>query len=166
MSDRLLGDTDKKERLSEIYVKALAVEAGYLTSVPKPDRDSVDLRILAGGPQRPALDLQLKATSKLLHNGDNEFRFRLPIKNYRELGISTQTPRLLVVLDLPENESEWMTITLEALVLRRCAYWIKLNDTSEDKLDQHTVTIDIPKKNVLDVNTLKDLMNKSRLGQL
>ena len=57
MTDGLLTSPDQKEGLSLVYAKALAVRAGYSTSVPQPDRDSVDLRIQAGGAYRPALDL-------------------------------------------------------------------------------------------------------------
>ena len=65
MTATLLTVPDQKERLSLVYVKALAARAGFVTSAPEPDRDSVDLRIQAGGPRRPALDLQLKATAAL-----------------------------------------------------------------------------------------------------
>ncbi len=69
-------------------------------------------------------------------------------------------------MDLPENESKWMTVTLEHLILRRRAYWVRLMDDDKDTVDQKTVTIDIPKKNIFDVNTLTDLMKKSRVGDL
>ena len=105
--------------MSLAYVKALAARAGFLTGMPEPDRDSVDVRIMAGGPRRPALDLQLKATADLAEAQDGFRRFRLRIKNYNDLRVETQTPRLLVVLDLPHDEAQWMTITMEALVLRR-----------------------------------------------
>ena len=61
MTDSLLTVPDQEEALSRVYVKAVAARAGYGTAHPVPDRDSVDLRIHAGGPMRPALDLQLKA---------------------------------------------------------------------------------------------------------
>jgi len=43
--------------MSKVYVNALAARVGYLTPVPEPDRDSIDLGIQAGGPRHPALDL-------------------------------------------------------------------------------------------------------------
>ncbi len=49
----LLTGPDQKEALSRVYVKALAACAGFSTSVPEPDRDSVDLRIQAGGGASP-----------------------------------------------------------------------------------------------------------------
>ncbi len=114
------------------YVKALAARAGFTTSVPQPDRDSVDLRIMAGGSCRPALDLQLKATANLAEPKAGVLRFRLPIKNYNDLRVETQTPRLLVVLELPPDESQWMTLTADELVLRRRAYWMSLQQEATE----------------------------------
>ena len=62
--------------------------------MPEPDRDSVDVRTMAGGPRRPALDLQLKATTELAEAQDGFRRLRLGIKNYDDLRVETQTPRL------------------------------------------------------------------------
>lgn len=162
----LLTGPDRKEALSRVYVKALAARAGYATSVPEPDRDSVDLRVQAGGPRRPALDLQLKATTDIAESRDGLLRFRLSIKNYRDLREETQTPRLLVVLDLPTNERRWMTVKSEKLVLRRRAYWLSLQQEHDEVVDQETVTVSIPEANVLNVESLKVLMERSRTGDI
>ena len=103
MTGTLLTDPDQKEGLSLVYARAVAARAGFLTSVPEPDRDSVDLRIQAGGPRRPALDLQLKTTVDLGEPQAGVLPFRLSTKNYNDLRILTQTPRLLVVLELPRR---------------------------------------------------------------
>ena len=76
---------------------------------------------MAGGPRRPALTLQLKATADLAEAQGGFRRFRLTIKNDDDLRIETQTPRLLAVLDLPHDEAQWMTVTPEELVPRRQA---------------------------------------------
>ena len=47
-------------------------------------------------------------------------------------GQRTQTPRLLVVLELPADESQWMTVTREELVLRRRAYWLSLQQGHDE----------------------------------
>ncbi len=137
-----------------------------MTSVPEPDRDSVDLRIQSGGRLRPALDLQLKATTQLIEPRDGLLRFRLTSKNYRDLREETQTPRLLVVLDLPKDESLWMTVTKEELVLRRRAYWLSLQRDHSEVGDQRTVTVCIPEQNMLDVEALRALMEQSRAGEI
>ena len=166
MTHGLLTDADQKEGLSLVYATALAVRAGYAVSVPQPDRDSVDLRVQAGGRYRPAVDLQLKATASIGEPRNGLFPFRLPIKNYNDLRVETQTPRLLVVLELPEDEARWMTVTKEELVLRRRAYWLSLQKDHEEIGGQQKVTVDIPEQNVLSVKTLRELMERSRAGEL
>ncbi|MCY4368669.1 MAG: DUF4365 domain-containing protein [bacterium] len=164
MIDTLLSGPDRKEALSRVYVKALAACAGCATSVPEPDRDSVDLRIHGGGLLRPALDLQLKATTNIAEPRDGLLPFRLSIKNYRDLSEDTQTPRLLVVLELPTNERLWMTVQSEELVLRRRAYWLSLQWDHDEVVGQESITVYIPERNVLDVEVLQDLMERSRTG--
>ena len=166
MTGTLLTVPDQKERLSLVYAEALATRAGFLTSVPEPDRDSVDLRIQAGGPRRPALELQLKATVELGEPPAGLLPFRLSIKNYDDLRVTTQTPRLLVVLELPKYESRWMTVTAEELVLRRRAYWLSLQQGHDEVVGQQTVTVHIPEHNVFDVEALRTLMEQSRNGEI
>ena len=166
MTGTLLTAPDQKELLSLVYVKALAARVGFVTSVPEPDRDSVDLRIQAGGPRRPALDLQLKATATLDEPRAGSVPFRLTIKNYRDLRIETQTPRLLVVFELPRDESRWMTVTAEELVLRRRAYWLNLQQGYAEDAGRQTVTVRIPEHNVFDVDALRELMEQSRKGEI
>lgn len=160
--DTLLNTWDRKERLSVAYVEAVAACAGYVVAPgPPPDRDSIDLQIRAGGRFRPALHLQLKATSGLGDPVDGVFRFRLKRKNYDDLRIETQTPRVLVVLALPRDEARWLTVRPSKMVIRRCAYWVRLHGLAETT-NRTTVTVDIPQLNVFDPDALHSLMEWSR----
>lgn len=165
MADELLSTADRQEALSRVYAHAVAAQAGYITAVYAEDRDGVDLRIQAGGEIRPALDLQLKATVNLTASDDGHFRFPLKRRNYDLLRMNTQTPRLLVVLDLPRDEREWMIITVEQLVLRRRAYWLNLRGSDETS-NRRTVTVRIPKRNVFEPGGLHALMEQSRQGRI
>lgn len=165
MTDMLLTRTDRQEALSRVYAKAVAARAGYATSVPDPDRDGVDLRVHAGGAMRPALDLQLKATTSLGEPRDKHLPFPLKRRNYDLLIEETQTPRLLVVLDLPKDENQWVTLTRTELVLRRCAYWLNLRGR-EETTNRSTVTVARPTANLFDVRSLRALMEQSRRGRI
>lgn len=165
MTDVLLTSTDEEEALSRVYVQAVAVRAGYVTGTCELDRDGVDLRIHAGGDMRPTLDLQLKATVNLKKATDGFFHFPLKQRNYDLLRIDTQTPRLLVVLDLPAERGDWMTITEEELVLRRCAFWLSLAGY-EEKPNRSSVTVHIPPENRFDIEGLRALMEQSRGGKI
>jgi hypothetical protein len=164
-TDTLLTDEDVESVLSGAYVRAIAGHAGYLCGTPsEPDRDSVDLQISAGGHMRPKLDVQLKSTIRL--NGDaSSFRYRLKKKNYDDLRINTQTPRLLVVLDLPDDQATWLTADVDQLVIRRCAYWLSLHGMPETP-NAANVTVSIPRANVFDVAAITRLMEMSRSGRI
>ncbi len=163
--DRLLSVPDEEELLSKAYAHAVASRAGYVTALYEMDRDGIDLRIQAGGAMRPALELQLKATVNLADAGDGNVRFRLPRRNYNLLRMEAQTPRLLVVLDLPREREQWLTVTAAELVMRRRAYWLSLHGYAETD-NETSVTVHIPKENRFDVASLRALMEKSRTGRL
>ena len=75
------------------------------------------LGVKAGEPMCPAVDLQLKATVNLGETRDGHFHYPLKIQNFESLRVPTQTPRLLVVLDLPKDQAQWLTVTADALGL-------------------------------------------------
>ncbi len=163
MAESLLSDTDQEEALSRVYAEAVAARAGYTTTGPNLDRDGVDLQIRAGGTMRPAIDIQLKATINLGDQQNGRYRFPLKLRNYELLREETQTPRLLVVLDLPREKSEWMSITENGLTLRRRAFWVNLKGQPE-ATNQTSVTISIPGDNLFTVESLQNLMEQSRTG--
>ncbi len=142
------------------YAHAVAAQAGYVTAVYGVDRDGIDLRIQGGGHMRPALELQLKATMNLGNPTDGAFRFPLPSRNHNLLCIAAQTPRLLVVLDLPRDPDRWMTVTDDELVMRNRAYWANLYGRDETD-NERTITIPIPVQNVFDVPNLQALVEQS-----
>ena len=165
MTDALLSGADRMEALSLVYARAVAARAGYVTSVPDPDRDGVDLRIQAGGAMRPAIELQMKATGNLGAPKDGRRSYPLKRRNYDLLRDETQTPRLLVVLDLPKDEEMWMTLTNDNLILRRRAYWLNLRGWDETA-NQTSVTVHLPLANLFNVGALRELMEQSRKGRI
>ena len=163
-ADSLLTLTQQEELLSRAYAHAVASRAGYVTAVYESDLDGVDMRIQAGGDMRPAVELQLKATINLGDGGDH-VRFPLKRRNYELLRKATQTPRLLVVLELPNHPEQWMDITADELVIRHRAYWISLLGY-EKTTNQCSVTVHIPKQNRFDVTGLQLLIERSRKGMI
>ncbi len=165
MSGKLLTGNDRKEALSRAYVAAVAAGAGYVTAHQDFDRDGVDIQIRAGGAMRPTLDIQLKATANLAMEGDDGFRYPLRRRNYDLLRDASMVPRVLVVLDLPADEAMWINVSTDELVLRRCAYWVWLGDKPE-AANSETVTVSISRKNLFDVDGLRNLMGKADTGAL
>ena len=161
--DQLLSSQDREEALSLAYVQAVAAGAGYVTAAMNFDRDGIDLEIKAGGGMRPSLGIQLKATTGLRDASEQDFKYPLKRRNYDLLRIETQTPRVLIVLKLPPQEEDWLKISSDALILRHCAYWISLANFPQVDND-YSVTIPIPRINEFNVQSLKNLMSKSRSG--
>lgn len=162
MGDGVLASTDIEDVLSEIYVSAIAARAGYTFSKPNLDRDSIDLTISAGGHLRPKLDLQLKGTINLDASAAM-MPFSLKLKNYDDLRESTQVPRILVVVRLPKDSDQWLSVSADELVLRHSAYWLSLRDAPDAEVE-HKKTVYIPAKNRFDIDGLKALMELSRTG--
>ena len=143
MSDPLLTDNQRKAEMSYAYVSALAARAGYtLQRGPDPDTDSIDATIRSGSPKRDAIDLQLKTTAAPDEKSDG-LHFRLKRKNYNDMVMPRAVPLLLVVLELPSDESEWMDCTPERLIIRKCGWWLSL--AGGDPLDAESRTIVIPR---------------------
>ena len=163
MNDAILAPADREEALSRAYVAAVAAGAGYTLAEQNFDRDGVDFQVRAGGVMRPSLDIQLKATVRLGQGGDDELRYPLRRRNYDLLRQETLVPRILVVLDLPRDEEQWISISAEELVMRRCAYWADIAGSPETT-NRETVTVTIKKQNRFDVESLKDLMDRARKG--
>ena len=165
MTDSLLASTDIEEELSRAYVQAVAARAGYTTAHYSMDRDGIDMLIQAGGEMRPAIALQLKATINLGNPSNGFFRYPLRSKNHNLLCFPSQTPRLLVVLDLPRDQAMWLTITTGELVLRRRAYWLNLRGHDETD-NESSITVHIPEQNLFNVDNLRMLMEQSRQGSI
>ena len=162
--DALLSENDRKEALSRAYAVAVAGFAGYCTSSPDFDRDSVDLSFSAGPPRCPRIDVQLKA-SAVLKKVNGMFTFDLPIKNYNDLRAETLVPRALIVLDLPDQEGDWLTLSSEELVMKRSAYY-KILTGAEETENTKTISIKIDPNDRFDVPALQALMAKARAGSL
>ena len=165
MTDSLLASTDIEEALSRVCVQAVAARAGYTTADYSQDRDGIDILIRAGGEMRPALDIQLKATINLGNTSNGFFHYPLWSENYNFLCGPSQTPRLLVVLGLPRDRTEWLTITADELILRRSAYWPNFREHDETEI-KSSITVHIPEQNLFNVDNLRMLLEQSRKGSI
>ena len=66
------------------------------------------------------------------------------------------------MLDLPTEQSEWVTVTVDELVLRRCAYWLDLSGANALPEKAATTTVRIPERNLFNVEGLGRLMERAR----
>ncbi len=153
----------RKERFSLAYVNAVASRAGYQMVEPPVDRDSVDGVLMGDAGRRPRVEFQAKATSRDLTR-DDRVSFPLPIKNYDDLRADVQTPRILIVILMPDDETEWLSQTDEQLCLRYCGYWLSLANQPA-VVNNDNVTVHIPLANIFSSSQLANLMDKAERGE-
>lgn len=100
------------------------------------------MTIRSGPPNRYVIDIQLKATARSEESHDG-LHFRLKQKNYNDLVDPSRTvPLLLLVLELPADESAWLECTPEQLIMRKCGWWFSL--VGENPIDAESKTVVIP----------------------
>ena len=164
-----MDENQQKEQFSNAYIRAIAATAGYNVYKPEVDDDSVDWGIGARGRsgtvRSPKLELQLKCTSREILK-DEHLAFPLKLKNYNELRYDDyQIPRILVVVIVPDNVSNWLTQTEESLALRHCAYWLSLRGTGETT-NVESMTVHLPRRQVFSVDGLTQIMKRIANGEL
>jgi hypothetical protein len=161
----------RQEALSRAYVRAVAARAGLICGGTENDLGfdlflrSVEIhgqQLWDGGPQ---LDVQLKSTTRA-EVRETVVAYDLEVRAYNILRQeNVNRPRILVILVLPEDESEWLGQTEDALILRHCAYWMSLRG-AEPTTAQTTVRIMIPRANISSVQSLQALMDRARRGEM
>ncbi len=157
------------ESLSRAYLQAIAAQAGLNYSVHNYDygiditlRDVANVggRYIDTGLQ---IDVQLKCTS-LATETDSGLKFDLDVQTYNYLrDESARTPRVLIVLNVPKNEAEWVVQSEESLCLRRCAYWTILRG-AEAAESKSSIRITIPTSNIVTPAALMELIRRPFQG--
>ncbi|WDR90339.1 DUF4365 domain-containing protein [Burkholderia ambifaria] len=158
-----------ESELSYAYLHAVASHAKVACEVAGRHEDNagVDARLIGWGPfpnggYRNEIDIkvQLKATIKSPTTVDETFSYSLSgISRYDDLrSDAVSTPRILVVLFLPENPVHWITHTEEALALHNCAYWVSLRG-AKPSTNKTAQTVYLPKSQRFDVTGLVSLMS-------
>lgn len=89
----------------------------------------------------------------------------LPIRNYNDLRSKKLVPRILIVMLLPDEDSDWLTVTDEEMCLRHCAYWVSLRD--EPRVSNETdKTVYVPTANIFDQYQLSSMLSRIEQGGL
>jgi hypothetical protein len=168
----MLPRNQRQEALSRAYVRAIAARAGVIC-VDSTQDFGIDMFLRAvtirnGGyfDTGPQLDLQLKSTMRA-EVRDGQVIHDLEVRAYNVLRepIVGLTPRILVLLVLPEDESQWTTQTVDELVLRRCAYWLSLRG-AEPTTAHTTIRITLPRTQVFSAEAIEALMSRLKQGEM
>ncbi|MEI8173535.1 MAG: DUF4365 domain-containing protein [Deltaproteobacteria bacterium] len=157
----------QQEQLSRAYFNAVTAQAGHIfesTSIDYGVDGSLKHVKNQNGRRFPSghtIDVQLKATTTWSERGD-QIVYDVEAKTYNDLMERVNTPHatqlILVVLCLPENQEDWLAVSHEQLILKRCCYWCCLSGTPTD--NKQTKRIEIPKANLLDCAAINRLLQK------
>ncbi|RBI74013.1 DUF4365 domain-containing protein [Roseovarius sp. TE539] len=161
--NQLLSENDKKEQLSFVYASAVATACGYTFSTQNLDRDSTDITISSRSSRRASIAFQLKCTSSPDWDED-VLKYQLKAKNYNDLVAPRQTPLLLLVMELPPEPEDWLSISREQLVLKRCAWWVSI--IGQPETDKGSKQVRIPRSNLFGIDAMQELIKKSETNAL
>lgn len=168
------SQADIEAELSYAYLHAVASHAGAAcrSAVRLEDNNGIDATLTAWAPfenggylQEVDLKVQLKATVHTPTENETHLSYFLAESNkalprYNDLRqVTVSVPRILVVLFLPGNYPEWLSHSTDALILKRCAYWVSLRGAPN--ADNETgVTIKLPKIQAFSPENLRALFSK------
>lgn len=89
----------------------------------------------------------------------NEIPFELKLKNYDELRGNYMVPRILVVLSLPASQNQWLTHSVNDLILKNCAYWMTLKGLPA-ATNGTQKRVKLPRKNVFSQTAIKQILER------
>ena len=168
-----LTEEHKKEALSRAFVQAVTAMAGIVWQLPDFDYgvDGTFRQIAIRGNRRVVsgigLDFQLKATHRWSLSEGN-VRYELEAKTFSDLVQRRSvpgSPLLLIVLCLPLEATDWMTLGEDQLILRHSAYWFIPNAAQPDTANSSTKTISIPASQRLTPDQLTQLLVQTQKGE-
>lgn len=159
---------NRMEDMSEAYLRALCAYNGYSIVKVEHDNDGLDIGVRCRGRADPLsiltsteFEVQLKSSyAKIKIQEDGIVKYDLDAKNYNWLVDSNRMiPLILVVFHMHDDESLWLEQTQDWLKITRCAYWISLKGRPKTN-NTNTITIEIPATNVLNKESLREIMVK------
>lgn len=157
------GENGHRGSFGEQFIRMLATAANLDLSQRERDRVGVDWQLgfagRSGTRRYPAIEAQVKCTSSPDIHGEH-IRYQLKVKNYNWLaGRDYVMPRFLFVVLAPVDPLTWSHATQDRLLLRHAAYWMCLHelDPVEDPAKSGTRTVNVPRANLLTVDSLHDL---------
>jgi hypothetical protein len=152
-----------KELFSDAYVRAVVSAARMHIEPRTVDVDSVDGYIHYSGwigqEYSPQIAYQLKCTGVPSHLRANHLAFPLKVKNFNDLRVESGVPRILIVVAVPEQASDWVLQDEVRLRVHRCGYWISLRGRPPT-LNVRSCTIKIPRIQQFTVSALRDMMTR------
>lgn len=155
-----------EEDLSRAYIQAVVAKAGAILALDRAHDYAIDgtvrqVRYVNGKRKESGfhLDFQLKSCKNVVLTAD-EARYDLDVDTYNYLverhAAKYTNKVLLILLALHEAEAEWLSLSEEQLVVKKCCYWISLSGALSNNKETRRVTI--PRANLLTPEKLNELL--------
>lgn len=159
-----MHNSSSKELFSVAIIEAISARSGANWSNLKIDNQSIDITIHGddfntGGLENPAIDLQLKCSSKLKPDNSGMIKFRLKKKNYDDLRSRMVVhPKYLVLMLVPEEMSEWIEhVEHDHIKVRKSCYWLSIAGYPESS-SSSKVTVSVPANQVFCESALMSML--------
>jgi hypothetical protein len=164
---RPLIANDIESELSYAFLHAIASSAGANCKYSNrhDDNRGIDACITAWGPfegggylEEVDIKIQLKATCQELVKRDGYISYFLQgLNRYNDLRKETlSVHRILVVMFLPMENADWLSISENELIMKKCAYWVSLRGAPESTNTTGT-TIYLPESQIFTPENLSDI---------
>lgn len=159
--------THLEERLSLVYVNAVVAKAGAQLLEPKGHEYGIDghvqgIRKLPNGSYHPVgymFMAQIKATINSIMR-DDCIVYDMDVEAYNKLcDWEGSSECILVVCCLPKDETDWLSVDENQLVLKRCCYWSYRPTKETSNTSKKRITI--PRSQVFDVAAVQKLLSEA-----
>lgn len=158
-----------EELLSQRYIQILANRSGFDATKPEKDfgvdlsvkevsidRRGIEKRYLYSG---RSVDIQLKSC-KNLKEKNGYVKYSLEKKTYNDYFFrkkNVEQPYIIIIFQIPKDENDWIQLTPDQLVLKKCAYYYVPDGT--EKMSICYARLKIPTSNRVDINFFNNILN-------
>lgn len=153
---------DRQEPYSIAFIGSIVATAGYsfqaFNSATNPDRVSIDAQISIPEIKDVLIqDLKVQAKCTYYHQPKEGYLpFKINKKNYDDIRLN-RNPHLLLVVNIPKSNNEWVLSNDRSLELRYNCYYLSL--VGLDEIAGDSKTLRIPLGNVLTPGRLSEIMD-------
>ena len=141
-----------KEDISYAYLAACCASANIAFERTTHDEDGEDCSVKKTCTRADSSDSQYTVN-------EDRIVYKLKAKNYNDLCTLGTDPFILGLLVLPGKREEWVKWTPEELLLRGTMYWERF-DNREKTENTSTVSVSLPKTNLLGPETLNAILQR------
>lgn len=148
-----------------LHAVASAARASCISATRIEDNNGIDANLtifgpFAADPDRHEVDvkIQLKATTQDLTESELHYSYPFSgVDQYNKLRSVGSNPfKILVLLQLPRVQDDWLHITADQLIMKRCARWVSLRG-AQGTTNQSSVTVYVPKIQIFSPQALREI---------